>query len=218
MAAGERLWATLLSSCGRERLGRTAALLLRRDTAWSTDENVIESKAAVSATRLASIFVACAILCAFGRVAIASDGFGQVTLRLEPLAAVVKEGEEIGMKVVFIGGAQETILTLPMGADPSGIISYRVTEIASLREWTAVNRDSRSFAADAHRRIPAGGRLEQDHDVLEFRGQNEHVREVLPAGTYRIVVTYDEGRTFRPENRTSRVLRSEPVEIVVTAR
>jgi hypothetical protein len=131
---------------------------------------------------------------------------------------VVKEGEEIGMKVVFIGGAQETTLTMPMGADPSGIISYRVTEIASGREWTAVNRDSRSFAADAHRRIPAGGRLEQHHDVLEFRAQKEHVREVLPAGTYRIVITYDEARTFRPENRTSRVLRSEPVEIVVTAR
>lgn len=40
----------------------------------------------------------------------------------------------------------------------------------------------------------------------------------LPAGTYRIVATYDEGRTFGPENRTSRVIRSEPVEIVVTAR
>jgi hypothetical protein len=151
-------------------------------------------------------------------VAIASDGFSQVTLRLEPLAAVVREGEEIGMKVVFIGGAQETTLILPMGADPTCIISFRVTNIASGREWTAAKRDPRSFAADAHQRLPAGGRLEQHHHALEFRGEKVHVREVLPAGTYRIVVTYDEGNTFRPENRTSRVLRSEPVEIVVTAR
>ena len=40
----------------------------------------------------------------------------------------------------------------------------------------------------------------------------------LPAGRYRLVVTYDEGNTFRPENRTSRVLRSKPIEIVVKAR
>ena len=117
-----------------------------------------------------------------------------------------------------MGGTQETTLTLPMGADPSGILSYRVTEIASGREWTAANRDPRSFAADAHRRLPAGGKLEQHHDVLEFRGEKVHVNAVLPAGTYRIIVTYDEARAFRPENRTSRVLRSEPVQIVVTAR
>jgi hypothetical protein len=175
-------------------------------------------KASQRRAGLAAILVACSTLCAFGRVAIASDGFSQVTLRLEPLAAAAKEGEEIGMKVVFIGGAQETALILPMGADPSGIISYRVTEIASGREWTAANRDWRSFAADAHQRIAAGGRLERHHDVLEIRGQKEHFNEVLPAGTYRIVVTSDEGRTFRAENRTSRMLRSEPVEIVVTAR
>ena len=217
MATGERLWTTLLSSCRRQRFGRIAALL-RRDPARSTDKNFIESTVALSAARIAVILVAGSILCAFGSVAIASDGFSQVALRLEPRATAVREGDEIGMTLVFVGGSHETTLILPMGADPSGIISYRVTEIASGRERTATNRDTRSFAADAHRRIPAGGRLEQHHDELEFRGPKEHVREVLPAGTYRIVVTYDEARTFRPENRTSRVLRSKPVEIVVTAR
>jgi hypothetical protein len=120
--------------------------------------------------------------------------------------------------IVFVGGAHETTLILPAGADPTGMITYRVIEVASGREWAAANRDWRSFAADARQRVPAGGRLEQHHDALEFRSPDNPVVGDLPAGKYRIVGTYDEGKAFRPENRTSRVLRSEPVEIVVTAR
>ena len=154
----------------------------------------------------------------FGRSGDVQRGSSAVTLRLEPLKAAVKEGEEIGMMVVFVGGAHETTLILPLGADPTGMITYRVTEIASGREWAAANHDPRSFAADTRRRVPAGGRLEQRHNVLEFKAPDSPLWEYLPAGTYRVTGTYDEGKAFRPENRTSRALRSEPVEFVVTAR
>jgi hypothetical protein len=164
----------------------------------------------------AAVLVAWFALCAFGGTA--TSTMSEVTLRLEPLKAAVKEGENIGMVVVFVGGVHETTLILPAGADPTGMITYRVIEVASGREWAAANRDWRSFAADARQRVPAGGRLERHHDALEFRSPGNPVVGDLPAGKYRIVGTYDEGKAFRPENRTSRVIRSEPVEIVVTAR
>jgi len=121
------------------------------------------------------------------------------------------------MALVFMSGARETTLFLPMGADPSGILTYRATEIASGREWIGSRRDSRSFAgtppAPRRRR-----RLELHHDALWFEGAENPMAGNLPAGTYRIVAICDEGRTFRPENGGSRMIRSEPVEIVVTAR
>jgi hypothetical protein len=165
---------------------------------------------------LAAALVAWFALYAFSGTA--TSTMSEVTLRLEPLKAAVKEGENIGMVVVFVGGAHETTLILPARADPTGMITYRVIEVASGRERAAANRDWRSFAADARQRVPAGERLEQHHDALEFRSPDNPVVGDLPAGKYRIVGTYDEGKAFRPENRTSRVLRSEPVEIVVTAR
>jgi hypothetical protein len=167
---------------------------------------------------LRAAFVACFALCALSGTATSSEMPGEIAVRLEPLKATVKEGEEIGMLVVFMGGAHDTTLILPARADPTGIITYRAIEVASGREWAAENRDVRSFAADARRRVPAGGKIELHHDVLDFRGPENPLVGQLPAGTYRIVGTYDEGKAFRPENRTSRVLRSEPVEIVVTAR
>ena len=167
---------------------------------------------------LAAVLVACFASYAQGQTAAPTTLPGEMTLRLEPLKAAVKEGEEIGMKVIFVGGAHETTRILPIGADPSGIISYRAIEVVSGQEWAAFIRDPRSFAADTRLRLPAGGRHERSHHVLEFEGPNSITPGNLPAGTYRFVATYDEGRTFRPENRTSSVIRSEPVEIVVSAR
>jgi hypothetical protein len=144
---------------------------------------------------------------------------GEVAVRLEPRETIVREGEEIGVTVIFTGGAQEAMLLLPMGADPTGIIRFRVRDIASRREWTASRRDFRSFAADSSRRLPAGGRLQLRYDTLEFRDPDKPaLRAALPAGKYRIVVDYDERNAFPPENRGSRVLRSYPVDIVVMAR
>jgi hypothetical protein len=151
-----------------------------------------------------SVLVACFVFCALCGTAISAMAASELTLRLEPLKATVKEGEAIGMTMVFVGGAHETTLIMTMGADPSGMITYR--------EWTAANRDPRSFAADRRRRIAAREKLEQHHHALDFKGPGS-VMGNLPAGRYRIVVN-----TFRSENRTSRVLRSRPVEIVVTAR
>ena len=168
-------------------------------------------------TPLAAILLACFTLCASSTTAMSFDLSG-VTLRLEPHATTVKEGEDIGMTVVLIGGAHETTLILPMGADPSGIISFRVTDVASGREWAAARRDPRSFAADGRQRLAVGGKLELHYQALEIRGEKVQVWETLPAGTYRFVVTYDESKTFRPENRALRVLRSEPVQVVVTPR
>ena len=172
---------------------------------------------------LAAVLVAGFTLWAFGATAASTTAPSEFTLRLEPFKAAVKEGEEIGMLVVFVGGAHETTLILPMGADPTGILTYRVIEVASGREWAAFSRDPRSFAADARERLPAGGKLERHHYLLEFEAPENRIAGYrppgnLPAGRYRIVATYDEGRTFRPENQTSRIIRSEPVEIVVTAR
>jgi len=161
----------------------------------------------------AALFVACFAFPAIGEIA-----SNEVTLRVEPLKTTVKEGEEIEVTVVFVGGVQEKTLILPMGADPSGIISYRATEIGSGRDWMGSRRDSRSFAADDRRRLAAGARLQWHHDALRFEGVDNALAGNLPAGTYRIVAIYDEARTFRPENRGSRMIRSEPVEIVVTAR
>ena len=178
---------------------------------------VAKGRAGHARAPLAAILLACFTLCASSTTATSFDISG-VTLRLEPRAVTVKQGEDIDMTVVFIGGAQETTLILPMGADPSGIISFRVTDVASGREWTAARRDPRSFAADGRRSLAAGGKLELHYHALEVRGEKAHVWETLPAGTYRFAVTYDESRTFRPENRALRVLRSEPVEIMVTPR
>ena len=178
---------------------------------------VAKDRAGHAWTPLAVILLACLTLCASSTTAASFDVSG-VTLRLEPRAVTVKEGEDVDLTVVFIGGAQETTLILPMGADPSGIISFRVTDVASGRAWTAARRDRRSFAADGRQRLAVGGKLELHYQALEIRGDRVHVRETLPAGTYRFAVTYDESRTFRPENRALRVLRSEPVQIVVTPR
>jgi hypothetical protein len=166
---------------------------------------------------LASVLVAGFAVWAFGATA-ASPTPSEATLHLEPLKAAVKEGEEIGVILVFVGGARETTLTLPMGADPTGIITYRATEVPSGKELIGARRDSRSFAADTHRRLAAGEKLDLHHDALRFEGTDYSMAGNLPAGTYRIVAIYDEGRTFRPENQGSRMIRSEPVEIVVTAR
>lgn len=162
--------------------------------------------------------LACLALCAFDGAATSAMAAEEITLRVEPLKASVKPGEEIGVKLIFIGGARETTLILPMGADASGIITFRATEAASGREWTASKHDPRSFAADDRRPFPAGGRLELLYDALWFEDPARPFQGGLPAGTYRIVTTYDEGRTFRAENRTSRVIHSEPAEITVTAR
>lgn len=166
---------------------------------------------------LTAALVACLALCGLSGLAISASFQRELTLQLKPLKTIVKQDEAIGMMVVFVGGAQETTLVLPAGADASGIITYQAVEIASGREWAASYRDPRSFAVDARRSIPAGGKLEQHHHALDFKGPGV-VLGNPPAGRYRIVVIYDERNTFRPENRTSRVLRSKPVEIVVTAR
>ena len=167
---------------------------------------------------LAAVLVVCFAVCAFGATAASSMDPGEFTLQLKPLKAALKEDEDLGMALVFVGGAHETTLILPMGADPSGILTYRATEIASGREWIGSRRDSRSFAADAPRRLAAGERLELHHGALWFEGSENPMAGNLPPGTYRIVAIYDEGRTFRPQHRGSRMIRSEPVEIVVTAR
>jgi hypothetical protein len=168
------------------------------------------------------LLVACFASCAFGETATSTTP-GEFTLHLEPLKATVKEGEAIGVKLAFVGGAHETTLILPMGADPSGILTYRAIEVASGREWAAADLDPRSFAADARQRLPAGERLERHRSLREFEAPKSRLAVYrparnLPAGRYWIVATYDEGRTFQPENRTSRMIRSEPAEIVVTAR
>jgi hypothetical protein len=160
--------------------------------------------------------VACFVFCAFGGRVTATVFPREVTMRIEPLKAAVREGEDIGIMVVFVGGTHETTLTLPAGADASGMITYRVIEVASGREWAAAERDPRSFAADSRQRISAGGRIERLH-ALQFESPDGPFVANLPAGTYRIIGTYDEGKALRPENRTSRVLRSQPAEIVVTA-
>jgi len=82
---------------------------------------------------LASMLVACFAVWAFGATA-ASPTPSEATLQLEPRKAAVKEGEVIGVTLVFVGGAHETTLTLPMGADPSGIITYLATEVPSGKE------------------------------------------------------------------------------------
>src|SRR4051812_3034656 len=109
---------------------------------------------------LAAVFMACFGLCALGGTAMSAEVAGEVSLRLEPRRSVVKEGDEIGIVAVFLTGAREATLILPLGADASGIISFRAIDVASGQEWTATNRDARSFAADAHVRVPAGGRIE----------------------------------------------------------
>jgi hypothetical protein len=145
----------------------------------------------------------------------------EVRLRLDPLHPVTKQGENIGVKLTFTGGAADTTLVLPMAADAGGILTYQVAEVVSGHRWEGVRQDVRSFAQDVRRPLPAGGKIELTHDALVFApapGEPGPPIPVptLPAGTYRIVCTYDEGRTFSPENRGSRVLHSDPVEIVVT--
>ncbi len=162
-------------------------------------------------------------ICTFGGAASTAMAAEEVTLHLEPSQAVVKEDEAIEMLVVFVGGAHETTLILPMGADPTGILTYRAIEVASGREWAAADLDPRSFAADARQRLPAGGRRELHRSLREFEAPKNFIAVYqparnLPPGKYRIVAIYDEGRTFRIENRTSRMIRSEPAEIVVTPR
>ena len=176
------------------------------------------NKARLCRAALVAVLVACFASNAQGQTAPPALVLSGIALLLEPLKAAVKEGEDIGVKLTFVGGAQETTLILPMGADPTGIISFRAIEVVSGREWTGSKRDPRSFAADGHQRLPAGARLERQHHALQFEGPDTLYPGNLPAGTYRIIATYDEGRTFRPEHRTSRMVRSEPVEIVVTAR
>jgi len=166
---------------------------------------------------LAAVLVASFALCAFGGTATSTMVRDEVTLQVEPLKAVVKQGEEIGMMVVFVGGAHETTLILPLGVD-LGIITFRVIEVASGREWAVADRDSRSVAGDVRQRLPAGERLELRRRALEFKAPDNSVVGNLPAGTYRIVAIYDEGKAFYPTNQTSRILRSEPVDIVVTVR
>ena len=70
---------------------------------------------------LTAVLVACCALCAFSGTATSTMAPSEVTLRLEPLKAAVKEGEEIGMLVVFVGGAHETTLILPLGAGPDRV-------------------------------------------------------------------------------------------------
>lgn len=160
-------------------------------------------------------------LCTFGGAASPALAADEVTLHVELSKASVKEGEEIRMKLVFTGGARDTVLILPMGADASGIFSYLATELTTGQEWVAMSRDQRSFAADDRRPLPAGGRIEWNHAVLWFEDPERPLRagwQDLPAGKYRIVAIHDETKTFRPEKRGFRVIRSEPVEIVVTPR
>jgi hypothetical protein len=166
---------------------------------------------------LAAMLVACLVLCTDGGRATAAASPKELTLRLELVKAAVKEGEAIAMKLVFVGGEDETTLILPMGTDASRIISYRLID-GSGREWTVADLDPRSFAADSRTRLPAGESIELHHTAHEFETPASPISGGLPAGRYRIVCTYDETRTFSAKNRTSRVLRSEPVEIVVTAR
>ena len=59
-------------------------------------------------------------------------------------------------------------------------------------------------------------RLERRYDALWFENPEQRFGGALPAGRYRIVATYDETRTFNHENRTTRVVHSEPVEFEVT--
>jgi hypothetical protein len=166
---------------------------------------------------LALVLVACLVLCSFDARTTATASPKEVALRLVPVKAAVKEREAIGLRIVFMGGADETTLILPMGADASGIVSFRLIEIGSGREWAVADRDPRSFAADTRRRLPAGASIELHRTAHQFKTPDNPIPGSLPAGRYRIVCTYDEGRTFSPENRSSRVVRSEPVEIVVTA-
>jgi hypothetical protein len=166
---------------------------------------------------LAAVLLACLALCVFGARPAAAASPKEVSLRLVPVKATVKEREAIGLRIVFMGGTDETTLILPIGADASGIVTFRLIEIGSGREWAVADRDPRSFAADTRRRLPAGASIELHRTAHEFETPDNPIPGSLPAGSYRIVCTYDEGRTFSPENRTSRVLRSEPVEIVVTA-
>ncbi len=115
---------------------------------------------------------------------------GDVTLRLEPRETIVRQGEEIGITVIFAGGVQETTLILPMGADPSGIVSFRVSDIASGRQWIAARRDPRSFAADSRERLPAGGRRQLRYETLEVRDPDKSAFAAnLPAGKYRIIAS-----------------------------
>lgn len=167
---------------------------------------------------LAAMFVACLPAFAFGQTPLLPIA-GDVTVWLEPRETVVREGETIGITVVFAGGVQGTTLILPMGADASGLISFRISDISSGRQWIAARRDPRNFAADSGERLPAGGRRQLHYDTLEFRDSDKSAFAAnLPAGKYRIVVVYDEGNAFRPENRGLRVLRSAPAAIVVTPR
>jgi hypothetical protein len=140
------------------------------------------------------------------------------TLHVEPLQASTKQGQPIGVKLVFLGGATDTTLILPMGADASGIITYQLTNTTTRATWTAALKDERSFAADNRRPLPAGGKIELTHDTLVFERPGGGLEPELPAGRWQIVAIHDEGHTFRLENRTGRVLRSPPVEIVVDPR
>src|SRR5580704_16757927 len=125
---------------------------------------------------------------------------GEVTLRLEPLEATTKQGEKIGVKLIFVGGTYDTTLVLPAGADPSGVLAYHLTDVASAHAREARASDPRSFAADALRPLAAGASIEVVHAELEFE-RPEGWTPVLPAGRYRIVGTYDEGKALRPANR-----------------
>jgi hypothetical protein len=183
----------------------------------------IYAMTAAAAARRRFAALACLALCTFGGAASSAMASDDVTLLLEPSQAVVKEDEPIAITLVFVAGAHETTLILPMGADPTGILTYRAIEVASGREWAAADLDPRSFAADARERVPAGGRRELNRSLREFEAPKNFIAVYqparnLPPGKYRIVAVYDEGRTFRIENRTSRVLRSEPAEIEVTPR
>ena len=60
-------------------------------------------------------------ICTFGGAASSAMASDDVTLRVELAQATVKEDEPIEVLLVFVGGAQETTLVLPMGADPTGI-------------------------------------------------------------------------------------------------
>jgi hypothetical protein len=64
--------------------------------------------------------VACFVSCAFGGKVTAPLSPREVTLRLEPLKAAVKKDEEIGMRVVFVGGVHERLLSCPLGRTRAG--------------------------------------------------------------------------------------------------
>jgi hypothetical protein len=57
---------------------------------------------------LAAAPVLCFASSAFGQAATPAAVPGDLTLHLEPLKLVVKQGEEIGMLLVFVGGTRET--------------------------------------------------------------------------------------------------------------